>query len=143
MKTTTLTDLRQLKTVVTPTKYRSRYVRDENEHTDEQIIAYRRLRYGIRAYSESELSIMTPREHKAIIYAQERANEVINEIAQDKLNSFVIKTLKRVFPDLCGEAASLLMEPVFVRTFVVDNSITPLKVSQTEIITEFKRKGLL
>lgn len=143
MKTTTLTDLTQLKTVVTPTKYRSRYVRNENEPTDTQLITYRRLRYGLRACTESELAIMTPRERKAIIYAQERANEVINEMAQDKLNSYVIRMMKKYFPDLCGEAASILTEPVFIRTFVVDNSITPLKVSQTEIITEFKRKGLI
>lgn len=143
MKTTTLTDLTQLKTVAIPTKYRSRYVRDENEPTDAQVLAYRRLRYGIRGYSESELSTMTPREHKTIIYAQERANEIINEMAQDKLNSYVIRMIKKVLPNICGDAASILIEPVFIRTFIVDNSITPLKVSQTEIIAEFKRKGLI
>lgn len=136
------TELTQLKTSNIPNNYRPRYVKEEHKESEE-VIAYKKLRYGTRGYSESELSAMTPKKRKAIIYAQERANNIISEIAQDKLNSYVIKLMKKVFPDLVGEAASILIEPVFHKGFVVDNSIAPLKVTQEEIIAEFKRKGLI
>lgn len=135
----TLEDLNKVKIV----NYRARYQKSSNELSDEQIITYRKLRYGIRAFSEQELSTMSPREKKAVVYAQERANNIINEMAQDKLNTFIIKTMKKIFPDLVGNAVAILTQPVFHQGFTVDNSITPLKVSQEEIYAEFKRKGLL
>ena len=140
MKTlNTLQDLNKVKI----SNYRARYQKQASELTDEQIVAYRRLRYGIRAYSEQELSKMSPREIKSVIYTQERANNIISEMSQSKLNTFIIKTMKKVFPDLTGDAAAILTQPVFHQGFTVDNSITPLKVSQEEIYAEFKRRGLV
>lgn len=128
---------------VLPVNYRPRYQKEENEISDEELISYRKLKYGTRAYSESELLSMSSKEKKSVIYKQEKANEIINEMAQNKLNSYVIKLMKKVFPDLTGDAANIFTQPVFYGGFVVDNSIKPLKVTQEEIIEEFKRKGLM
>ncbi len=140
---TIIKDFKQLENVAVPIGYRPRYTPDENQPTQKQLLSYKRLRYGTRSMSAEEVSVLTPRERKAIIYAQERANEIINEMAQDKLNAYVIRIIKKVIPNICGDSVDILLEPVFIRTFIVDNSIAPLKVSQAEIIEEFKRKGLI
>lgn len=135
----TLTNLEQLKTV--KSNYRPRYIQEGL--TSEQLLAFKRVKFGLKSFTAEEVKAMSQYERKAITYKQERGWLVIKDLQQTKLNNLVANTIREAFPTICGDAAGLLLEPIFSRNFVVDESIKPLRLSQEEIYNAFVEQGLI
>lgn len=135
----TLESFKELKKEVI-SSYRPRWQVTLNEF---QLKEYRKLMYGLKAFYPEELVNLEEEEKRTIIYNNDKAWKLINRMKQEKMNRFLAKKIKKVFPNLTGEAVPFLTQPLTDANFLVNPNIKECNLSQEEMITVFIQAGLL
>jgi hypothetical protein len=63
---------------------------------------------------------MSPRRKKDILYIQRGAWRILNRAAQEKMNRLLKAVITATIPEITGEGATLLLEPIHDSNFRLD-----------------------
>lgn len=121
--------------------YRKRYMIHLNEL---QLGEYRLLLYGLRSISPENLLKISDERKRTIIYNNDRAWKIINQLKQEKLNKLLSFSLNSVFgTSLCGEGVTFLLDPITDHNFIVSKDLIECNPTQEQIIHAFINNKLL
>lgn len=123
-------------------KFKSKYKQPELILSPTQKLIYGCCIKGLKAYSEECVRKMTYSEKTRILNRQNLAWQIINELKQDKLNTLIRITIKKIIPNICGSAAPILLEPIVDPNFNI-TAIKELSISTEKIIKELIKNKLV
>lgn len=126
-----------------PANYRPKQTIAQPTFSSAQALMLDRCLKGPKAYPEDYFRALPREEARLIIYRCNTTHQVLNELRQTKLNQLVKALVTTTIPNICGNAADLLIEPVLDRNFQCDLSIKSLFLSKAEIVVALIKANIL